>query len=91
MSPIDLLMALRPSAPNPAGHRRHGVAGWGGRIRTSEYGIQSPAPYRLATPHQLFPAAIKTEVLRSRLARAVQTHSVVETCSDEQGIVGRRT
>ena len=24
--------------------------GWGGRIRTSEYGIQSPAPYRLATP-----------------------------------------
>src|SRR5262245_54164826 len=26
--------------------------GWGGRIRTSEYGIQSPAPYRLATPQQ---------------------------------------
>src|SRR4051812_36513108 len=26
--------------------------GWGGRIRTFEYGIQSPAPYRLATPHQ---------------------------------------
>ena len=25
--------------------------GWGGRIRTFEYGIQSPAPYRLATPH----------------------------------------
>ena len=24
--------------------------GWGGRIRTFEYGIQSPAPYRLATP-----------------------------------------
>src|SRR5436190_3190190 len=27
-------------------------SGWGGRIRTSEYGIQSPAPYRLATPQQ---------------------------------------
>src|SRR6476659_8971788 len=25
---------------------------WGGRIRTSEYGIQSPAPYRLATPQR---------------------------------------
>src|SRR5713101_3161721 len=24
--------------------------GWGGRIRTFEYGVQSPAPYRLATP-----------------------------------------
>src|SRR4029453_15419916 len=27
------------------------TVGWGGRIRTFEYGIQSPAPYRLATPH----------------------------------------
>ena len=26
--------------------------GWGGRIRTFEYGIQSPAPYRLATPQE---------------------------------------
>ena len=25
-------------------------SGWGGRIRTFEYGSQSPAPYRLATP-----------------------------------------
>ena len=24
--------------------------GWGGRIRTFEYGFQRPAPYRLATP-----------------------------------------
>ena len=31
----------------PATHK----CGWGGRIRTFEYGIQSPAPYRLATPH----------------------------------------
>src|SRR5262249_30259538 len=28
------------------------VGGWGGGIRTPEYGIQSPAPYRLATPHR---------------------------------------
>ena len=26
--------------------------GWGGWIRTTEYGIQSPAPYRLATPQR---------------------------------------
>src|SRR6186713_2599456 len=26
------------------------LTGWGGRIRTSEYGIQRPAPYHLATP-----------------------------------------
>jgi hypothetical protein len=25
--------------------------GWGGRIRTSDYLIQSQAPYHLATPH----------------------------------------
>src|SRR4029079_10274068 len=30
---------------------RDSYSGWGGRIRTFEYGIQSPAPYRLATPH----------------------------------------
>src|SRR6516225_4558241 len=29
-----------------------GESGWGGRIRTSECGSQSPVPYRLATPHQ---------------------------------------
>src|SRR5204863_2226975 len=28
------------------------LIGWGGWIRTTEYGIQSPAPYRLATPQQ---------------------------------------
>src|ERR1044072_9380782 len=32
---------------------RRGRLGWGGRIRTFEYGIQSPAPYRLATPHHV--------------------------------------
>src|SRR5688500_18242504 len=34
-----------------AGLRSSMEAGWGGRIRTFEYGIQRPAPYRLATPH----------------------------------------
>ena len=32
-------------------HLQPSRVGWGGRIRTFEYGIQSPAPYRLATPH----------------------------------------
>src|SRR4029078_10697318 len=32
--------------------------GWGGRIRTFEYGIQSPAPYRLATPHHAPDASV---------------------------------
>ena len=41
-------MFVRPS-PDAAEKR-----GWGGRIRTSEYGSQSPAPYRLATPHRRF-------------------------------------
>src|SRR5205085_728117 len=41
--------------PRPAGSSRVALwadGGWGGRIRTFEYGIQSPAPYRLATPHR---------------------------------------
>src|SRR6516162_11213378 len=39
-------------------HRSAGRGvGWGGRIRTSEYGIQSPAPYRLATPQAARPPA----------------------------------
>ena len=28
-----------------------GLAGWGGRIRTSEWRNQNPLPYHLATPH----------------------------------------
>ncbi len=39
-----------PSARRQRGTDRQEI-GWGGRIRTFEYGIQSPAPYRLATPH----------------------------------------
>lgn len=44
-------------------------SGWGGRIRTFEYGIQSPAPYRLATPHLAIghPA---TRTMRDRLGRS---------------------
>ena len=41
-------------------------SGWGGRIRTFEYGIQSPAPYRLATPHS-----------RAVAARPLDAHSLV--------------
>src|SRR4029453_11075545 len=32
--------------------------GWGGRIRTFEYGIQTPAPYRLATPQHRLDAGL---------------------------------
>ena len=44
--------------PGPVGdpgavRRPHsGSAGWGGRIRTSEWRNQNPLPYHLATPHQ---------------------------------------
>src|SRR6188472_3773015 len=46
------------SSPNPVAIVSSPITGqpsrfgWGGRIRTFEYGIQSPAPYRLATPHR---------------------------------------
>src|SRR3954466_8635958 len=53
----------------------HTPCGWGGRIRTSEYGIQSPAPYRLATP-QRFVRLVND--LLSGLNDAVQTSSVAD-------------
>src|SRR5262245_23324463 len=34
-------------------HGAKPLAGWGGRIRTVEYGFQRPAPYRLATPQDV--------------------------------------
>src|SRR5829696_931187 len=40
--------ALRRRSEQP----RAWSKGWGGWIRTTEYGIQSPAPYRLATPQE---------------------------------------
>src|SRR3989454_11605541 len=40
-----------PQPPRPPGPLLLPVMdGWGGRIRTFVYGVQSPAPYRLATP-----------------------------------------
>ena len=38
--------------------------GWGGRIRTSEYGFQRPAPYRLATPHRRSAATLTRRAQR---------------------------
>ncbi len=41
---------IRRPCGDHSSHRQPRRSGWGGRIRTFEYGIQSPAPYRLATP-----------------------------------------
>src|SRR5262245_61582970 len=46
-----------------SGARRRRPVGWGGRIRTFEYGIQSPAPYRLATPQREPTSALLRRVL----------------------------
>src|SRR5258706_9837531 len=48
----------RGASPPP-----HWRVGWGGRIRTFEYGIQSPAPYRLATPHHPVVARLWSSVV----------------------------
>src|SRR6476619_4806622 len=76
--------------------------GWGGRIRTSEYGGQSPAPYRLATPQFCRPPRPRPDRLRgwsrqsapaaSRYEQlwAVQTHSVAEGCEAGQMRGSRR-
>ena len=45
-----MIDAFRRSSAHGARRARRRRVGWGGRIRTFEYGIQSPAPYRLATP-----------------------------------------
>ena len=64
---------LSRSAPSSVDHRDdandHRQRGWGGRIRTSEYGSQSPAPYRLATPHRGSDAATAPRRLRSVTTR----------------------
>src|SRR5437867_1007502 len=46
---IKLGGAPPPPRP-PTSACPHPPFGWGGRIRTFVYGVQSPAPYRLATP-----------------------------------------
>src|SRR6478609_10542263 len=50
----DPSFALAPHPQLSSGEQKDG---WGGRIRTFEYGIQSPAPYRLATPQHTRPTA----------------------------------
>src|SRR5262245_13089260 len=61
--------------------------GWGGRIRTFEYGIQSPAPYRLATPHCLSVRCSELEEadLRSGRSHVAQTKSVYDAVFRRQG------
>src|SRR5205823_657707 len=59
-------------------HHRASWVGWGGRIRTFEYGIQSPAPYRLATPQRVrkLPARF-WEKLTSGVATATRRKPLV--------------
>ena len=38
-----------------------GLAGWGGRIRTSVWRNQNPLPYHLATPHRWDGATINAK------------------------------
>ena len=57
--PVNSFSSYGMASATPSRARVGGPAlhpdGWGGRIRTSEYGIQSPAPCHLATP-QVVPA-----------------------------------
>jgi hypothetical protein len=48
MRETPLLAAL--SGTEGGGTIKGGLAGWGGRDRTSEWRNQNPLPYRLATP-----------------------------------------
>src|SRR6266511_1418496 len=51
---VATLISRQRTFPGQYGGRRLASdprhVGWGGRIRTFEYGLQRPAPYRLATP-----------------------------------------
>src|SRR6185436_947199 len=53
--------------------RRRRPDGWGGRIRTFEYGIQSPAPYRLATPQRSRTSALLRRVLGRLRGRCLRS------------------
>src|SRR5262245_6633824 len=62
--------------------------GWGGRIRTFEYGIQSPAPYRLATPHR-FPfhsVELEEAAFRSGPNHVAQTVSLYDGLRRPQAV-----
>src|SRR5206468_7011594 len=67
-----------------------GTSGWGGRIRTFEYGIQSPAPYRLATPHHV---SLSTPTANRNVAlavTAVRSRPVFAVTSLQPGARGDR-
>src|SRR6185436_13425585 len=75
--------------------------GWGGRIRTSEYGIQSPAPYRLATPQSSRPSASPPSPadnfthcpftpLRLFEWRLAATEGLTQTLSVSDGLISRQ-
>src|SRR5262245_4336151 len=64
------------SSPNPVAISGSPITtaasqvGWGGRIRTFEYGIQSPAPYHLATPqrsHQSLSCRLSSVAVANRI------------------------
>src|SRR5688572_3580685 len=57
--------------------------GWGGRIRTFEYRLQRPAPYRLATPQH--PGANSNRSRGYSVAATLRAYSrrvSVRVCSD---------
>ncbi len=60
-----------PATEQPSPPSYPPMAGWGGRIRTSEYGSQSPAPYRLATPHHGTPPRSASPLLSKNRSEAV--------------------
>src|SRR5579871_2250585 len=51
-----------------------GAAGWGGRIRTSEWRDQNPLPYHLATPHSSPAGAHLTAASGPPRARELRMH-----------------
>src|SRR3990170_1259998 len=71
-SPIDVFVPGTPPAPRscfagtPTPRSAASRIGWGGRIRTFEYGIQSPAPYRLATPQRNTASGLRRPTGRPR-------------------------
>src|SRR5690606_27678326 len=52
-SPCPRPLAAPPRPPAARPGEPASPTGWGGRIRTFEYGFQRPAPYRLATPQEV--------------------------------------
>src|ERR1700726_4415906 len=67
------LFALRRNATET------GLAGWGGRIRTSEWRDQNPLPYHLATPQHFKAQSTQSAPRTQQLVhgRSIQTTSNV--------------